>query len=298
MACLSHDDRSLAMVCDEMNVQSEMLALAVIKSINNGEIITEHVFGDAPVGASRSKLICNSIPKSGTYLLVELAKHMGFADIGFHLNTDFVERRTTDEKSEQPRPMPSILQVAGLKSGQCAPGHLHYSFALENFLMSRSEYRMLFIIRDPRDLVISWVDFVYSSSAYRSTAWNEYCQKQANISYPTDEARISSSIDGLLGMGLDRFMPWINSPACLTVKFEDLYPEISSGKAGPTVDRIASYLDCSSIDVGGVLGAGRTASNRPDKVGVYKRRMTKTHLERIEQTDFQKLVIQFGYPPT
>jgi hypothetical protein len=280
-----------------MDSQSELLSLAVLKAIKDGELDPANVFGDRPVGAGKQRLICNSVPKSGTYLLVELAKLMGFVDVGFHLNTDFVERRTTDEMTDQPRPMPLILQVAGLKDGQCAPAHFQFSFVVENYLLSNTRYKMLFIIRDPRDLVVSWVDFVYSSNAYRSSEWNANCQVQGALTYPDDESRLAASIDGLLAMGLEGYLPWMNSPACLTVRFEDIYREVCTTGYGPELEKVAKYIGQPISDASAVLGKGRTASSRRQtKIGVFRERMSDKNLARIAQPDFQKLVLQFGYP--
>lgn len=267
----------------------------VLRAIKDGTLDLDHVFGDVPNGDAETYLICNSVPKSGTYLLVEIAKRMSFADIGYHLNTDHLEKRTATDMTEQPRPMPALLQVAALKAGQAVPAHLHYSFALENFLLSNPKHKMLFIIRDPRDLVVSWVDYVFSSKAYRSTAWNAYSQESAITHHPDDQSRITSSIEGLLTMGLEKYLPWINSPACLTVKFEDLYAELSAEGAGPNIKRISDYIGRPIRDVAEALGKGRTHSDRAKKIGSYSERMNESHLARIEQPDFQKLVLQFGY---
>ena len=279
-----------------MDATSESLALATLRALHEGTLSTDCVFGSAPVGDAPIRLICNSLPKAGTYLLLELVKRAGFADVGFHLNTDHIEKRTADEQTEQPRYMPSVLQVAALKTGQAAPAHLHYSFVLENYLLSQSDVRTLFIIRDPRDLVISWVDFVFSSAAYRSTRWNTYRQMLAREQHATDDARISSSIEGLLGMGLQHYLPWLDSSACLTIRFEELLANLSQG-GGPVLDRIALYIGRPLGDLSNLLGRSRTASGRPVQVGIYKHRMNEHHLQRTARADFAELIIKFGYEP-
>ena len=52
-----------------MDSQSELLSLAVLKAIKDGELDPANVFGDRPFGAGKQRLICNSVPKSGTYQL-------------------------------------------------------------------------------------------------------------------------------------------------------------------------------------------------------------------------------------
>ena len=267
----------------------------VLRAIKDGILGLHHVFGDVPAGAAGTSLICNSVPKSGTYLLVEMAKRMDFADIGYHLNTGHLEKRTPENMTEHPRPMPALLQVAALRPGQAVPAHIHFSYVLENFLLSEPNRKMLFIIRDPRDLVISWVDYVFSSRAYRSTAWNAYSQDAAVMHHPGDEQRISGSIEGLLNMGLENYLPWIDSPACLTIKFEELYADLSSEGNGETVRRISDYLGQRPENIKDALGKGRTFSGKGKMIGAHVERMNENHRARIAQPDFQKLVLQFGY---
>jgi hypothetical protein len=64
------------------------------------------------------------------------------------------------------RAIPARLWASALEKGYLCASHVEYERYLEHHFLSRKEHKMLFIIRDPRDLVISWVDFVYNSSSY------------------------------------------------------------------------------------------------------------------------------------
>jgi hypothetical protein len=104
--------------------------------------------------------------------------------------------------------------------------------------------------------------------------------------------------------GIKNFMSWLDSPACLTVRFEELYSELAADDAArssfPVLHRICDYLGlprrtAAELDV---LGRGLTSSGRGRKVGIYKERMLPQHFDLLRSEAFQELVVEFGYEPT
>ncbi len=257
-------------------------------------------------GCASNYVICNSIPKAGTYLITELVKALGgHTDIGYHTYSNSLARRSDNGVFDAERRLGSGLWARALPAGYYCASHVEYDGLLELALMQRPEHKMLFIIRDPRDLVISWVDFVYSSASYKKMRrWNAYSSTMGAASYPDDESRIASSIDSLSHTGLDGYYPWIDSPACCVIRFEDLYSELSgivdARATTPHVDRICAYLERprpSAERLKGILGSGLTASSRREKVEVYKSRMSRANLAKLNDPAFQKLIIELGYDP-
>lgn len=264
------------------------------------------VFGDHKPGPNRNALILNSVPKAGTYLLLETVKCFGeFTDTEYHAYADSMRRLGEGGRFDNERNIPALLWSAALQPGTMCVSHVEYDPIVEQYFCSRPDLKTIFIIRDPRDLVVSWVDFVYSSSSYpRMAGWNAYERKMTELHPTSDEQRLFGSIEGLLRSGIASYTAWIDSPSCLTVKFEDLYAALSGTgpAAGETVlDRIADHLELprrSAAEFQASLGKGLTSSGRQDKIGVYKRRMNEAHIERLKKPDFQKVVIDFGYEPT
>lgn len=286
---------------------NDLLSLELLRAIHDGIIDPAQIFGDTKTGTAPVYVICNSVPKAGTYLLLEVVKALGgFEDIGHHLHMTGIRKRGGNGAPEARRQIPALLSVAGLKQGMTCPAHIEYSFVIEDYMLHRPDHKMLFIVRDPRDIVISWVDFVYSSTGYaKSSAWNAYAQQQAIKNNTDDSSRITSSIDGVLTGGLYRFLPWVNSPACHTVRFEDLYTDLENlrenANEAPCLDRIIEYLGMDTTlrqRAVAALGKSRTSSGRARKIGVYKERMNNAQLERLRQQDFHKLVLDFGYDAT
>jgi hypothetical protein len=263
----------------------------------------ESVFvGRRPPGAAKTYVVCNSIPKSGTYLLLELVKSLGaHVDVGYHAYSDSIRRLRPDGSFEAERLVPGLMWAQDLAPGYSCAAHLEYNPYAEQYFQTRADHKMILIIRDPRDLVISWVDFVYNSQAFQKmTAWNAYSSAQGRKSHPDDRSRIDSSIDSMIQNGLDGYYPWLNSPVCKVAKFEDLYGELTGqhNKAAktPTLDGICDYLGLEKLaSFTEILGRGLTASERSSKVGIYKSRMTADQLRKVDAPEFHRMVLELGY---
>jgi hypothetical protein len=273
-----------------------------------GSAQSNWAFFDAPQRTSHASpfyVICNSVPKAGTYLLVELLKALGgHVDIGYHCYTSSISKVHRDGSFDSERKIPAPLWSSSLNPGYLCAAHVEYDALYERQLLSCKHHKMLFIIRDPRDLVVSWVDFVYNSSSYaKMRKWNEELRERGKLSYPDDASQITSTIRSLPSSGIAKYLSWIDSPACLTVRFEDLYAELVGKTTNdfPVLSGICDYLEISRRcpkDLIGVVGSGLTESGRGKKVGIYKDRMSPKHSAMLLDEDFQRLVVEFGYTPT
>jgi hypothetical protein len=282
--------------------------LELFRELSLGTLMNQAVFLDVPrAGPSASYVICNSVPKAGTYLLVELVKALGgHVDAGYHTYSSSISRVHADGSFDYERAIPAPLWASALKPGYLCASHTEYCPHLEQYFLRRKEHKMLFIVRDPRDLVISWVDFVYNSTSYpKMRRWNAYLRETGTAANPDDASQISSTILALPQTGIRNFMSWIDSPACLTIRFEELYSELTerdrSTATFPVLDRICDYLDVprkSPSALSDIIGRGLTSSGRPNKIGAYQRRMTPHHLDLLCSDTFQNLVVEFGYEPT
>ncbi|WP_434917385.1 sulfotransferase domain-containing protein [Bradyrhizobium sp. HKCCYLS3077] len=290
-----------------MTMDGSALDTGVYRELARGTVPNQHVFLDSPQpGPSPYYVICNSVPKAGTYLLVELVKALGgHVDVGYHTYTSSISKLNPDGSLDQGRALPAPLWTSALRPGYFCASHTEYCPYLEQYLLGRPEHKMLFIVRDPRDIVVSWVDFVYHSAAYpKMRKLNAYRRMAGAAAYPDDASRITSTLLSWPGSGIRNFISWLDSPACLTVRFEELYAELAGGEMAtspsPVLHRICDYLGlprkrAAELDV---LGRGLTSSGRDRKVGIYTERMMPQHLDLLRSEDFQELVVEFGYEPT
>jgi hypothetical protein len=260
--------------------------------------------GQQAQGPSPYAVVCNSVPKAGTYLLTEILKTTGqWNDIGYHCYTKGLNRVGEDGVLEPERKIPAMLWMEGMQSGTLCAAHVEYSPYIEQYLLASKRHKMLFITRDPRDLVISWVDFVYKSHAYaQMNATNRYLRKTFRLYYPTESDQIADTIENLPRSGLDRYVSWLSSPACHVVRFEDLYAELTDcSTAKSTLEAICDFLEIPRSHTSSfvhALGKGLTASERREKIGIYASRMGPENLTLLRDPRFQKLVLSFGYPET
>jgi Sulfotransferase domain len=282
--------------------------LELFREIELGTLQNRHVFADVPpAGASPYCVICNAVPKSGTYLLVELVKALGgHVDIGYHTYSSSISKVHANGSLDCERAVPAPLWASALNPGYLCASHTEYCPHLEQYFLGRKQHKMLFIVRDPRDIVVSWVDFVYHSTAYTNMRkWNAYLRNAGMAAHPDDASRISSTIASLPQSGIQNYMSWLDSPACLTIRFEQLYAELNekdpSVVAFPVLHGICDYLELprkSPSEIAGVVGRGLTSSGKIAKVGAYRNRMTPEHFYLLCNETFQKLVVEFGYEPT
>lgn len=282
--------------------------LELFREIAVGTLQNQHVFVDEPTpGKSTSYVICNSIPKAGTYLLVELVKALGgHVDVGYHTYSSSISKVHPNGSFDYERAVPAPLWASALKPGYLCASHTEYCPHLEQYFLGRKEHKMLFIVRDPRDIVVSWVDFVYRSAAYpKMRKWNAFLREAGTEAHPDDASQIASCIAALPQSGIQNFMSWIDSPACLTVRFEELYFELTQDDPSivtfPVLHGICDYLDLprrSPTELAGVLGGGLTSSGKTEKVRAYQGRMTADHFALLRDETFQKLVVECGYEPT
>jgi hypothetical protein len=284
-------------------------ALQLLEHLKKGTLDLGHVFGpDCGRGTTKHYVICNSVPKSGTYLLLEVLPLFGvYEDTHYHAYTNGISRVLSGGKIENLRAVPAFMWAAALRSGMMCAAHVDYSPYFEDYLLSRKDHKMLFMVRDPRDIVISWVDFVYYSSSYiRMRALHQLERDDGNRCYPDDAKKITSMIQSMTRPGIaSSFSGWMNSPACLTVRFEDLYGELTDdahhSPAASALEAICDYLELPRRDKAefrAALGRGLTSSGRADKIGVHKRRMNADHFKMMRSHEFQRLVVEMGYPPT
>jgi hypothetical protein len=282
--------------------------LMLFREIALGTVENSRVFVDLPPGGrSPFYVICNSIPKAGTYLLVELVKALGgHIDLRYHTHSSSICKVHSDGSLDHERAVPAPLWASALNPGYLCASHTEYCPHLEQYFLGRKEHKMLFIVRDPRDIVMSWVDFVYRSAAYpKMRKWNAFSREAGMKAHPDEASQIASCINTFPQSGIQNFMSWLDSPACLTVRFEELYSELTerdpSVAAFPVLHGICDYLDLprkSPTELAGVLGAGLTSSGKTEKVAAYQKRMTADHFALLRSETFQKLVIECGYEPT
>jgi hypothetical protein len=265
--------------------------LELFREINPGRVHDRAGFPDAPpAGHSASYVICNGVPGSDTRLLVELVKALGgHANLGCHTGDASIRSVSVNSAYDDDRSFPTPpLWVSALRGGYVCGSHTAYCPHLEQYLLQRKQHKMLFLVRDPRDLAVMRTPKPEAGSA----------------AHLDDASQIASSIVSLPGSGIHNYMSWLDSPACLTVQLERLYAELSeinrSTTSSPVLDDICDYLALPRPTASELASAiGRDLlSSQITQIGAYRSRMTPRHVDLLRGEPFQKLVVEFGYEPT
>lgn len=168
-------------------------------------------------------LFSNSFPKSGTHLLTQILA--GFTTLGPFVDGGLPAIVTYDGKDGHQKSEAELLHdLQRLRAGDIAYGHLHASDQVAEF-MSQENVASYFIIRDPRDVLVSHVHYV-TDMAPKHVLHNYYANELS-----TFEDRLRTSVLGLpnapfpfpdIGKRLEPYLGWMDSEAILVLKYENL----------------------------------------------------------------------------
>lgn len=134
-----------------------------------------------------------------------------------------------------------------VKPSWFAVGHMPFSNRLEQILV-KNNFKMILIIRDPRDIIVSGVNFFLNRKElslheyYRGLSWHEGLMANiqgisANANYPTQPDIKSLLLD---------YMPWLSKPYVYLTRYEDLVGPRGGGssrKQTRQIKAIAKHLE-------------------------------------------------------
>ncbi len=158
-------------------------------------------------------VIANSIPKSGTNLLIRALYLL-------HPMHRLLSRTINDSDGINNK-------ILGLKKGQFLAAHLKYSQELEQCFYKNAVKNIL-MVRDPRDIAVS--NYIYITHKDPKHRLHKYFS-----ALKSDQDRLTASIQGIeskllsgepsslsLAEHFKGYLPWKNSSDCLIVRFEDI----------------------------------------------------------------------------
>lgn len=185
----------------------------------------------SPGQSKAPSIVCISIPKSGTHLL----------ERALCLHPDLYRKLLPTlhvNNIEIYGGLASVLE--NLRNGQIVVCHLRYSREDEALLAGASS-RVVFIHRDPRDVLVSEVFYAMK----RKTHWAH----EVYAKLPHMRNRLRVAIEGdptgqLVGIRhkLERFAGWLDSD-CFSLCFEDLIGAKGGGEASTQSETLTSLHD-------------------------------------------------------
>lgn len=245
-------------------------------------------------------VIVNSVPKSGTHLLLQVLSSLpNLRRWGLFL---------ASQPSFRFREIPErrlATKIRGMANREIAGAHLHWSRLIQEACRQRGVIKF-FIYRDPRDVVVS--EAYYLAEMNR---WHRLHGRFRAIADPQERIRLSieglSSAEGPvypdIARRYERFLPWLEDPDVLAVRYEDLVGD----KRASHIERVIRFWLArqSEADSASVLTRQAIESIQPQRSHTFRRGQaggwreamdaeTKSHFSRR----CESLVTRLGYPPT
>jgi len=238
------------------------------------------------------KIIVASIPKSGTFLLANCVAHLTHKSWLVNYNTPSPEH---PGHLFQVQPMESF---SNLPDNHFFVTHITYNNDYKN-MIERDDYTVLFIYRDPRDQIISFMYWVYRYPE-RWPALQDLNREQL-IMYLIKSGKITYGLDiGIKGF-YNFYLPWLKHPNFCAVKFEDLVGPQGGGDTElqrETIFAIARHLDIpitlKQVEETALKTFGGPGTFREGKIGAWKTHFTQEHKEAFKAIAGQML-IDLGY---
>lgn len=185
--------------------------------------------------SSNKSIIINSIPKSGTHLADQFFKNIDeVKDFSF-----FIAQAPT--RPHRLRSEKKIIElISRIKPGEIVRGHIHYSKKIEE-LLQQKKILMIFIYRDPRDIVISEANYLYDMNKFHSL--HKFFKNKHKL-----KDRIKLAIEGInskkiyyenVGKRLKPYLGWKleKNNHILPLRFEEM-----KDKQNKTINKLYAFL--------------------------------------------------------
>jgi hypothetical protein len=179
------------------------------------------------------RLFLNSIPKSGTHLLQQIV--LGMPNLRIQTNGQYYEGYPSQLNDQ-------FKRLRSMKPGEVGAGHVYYSDTWAHTLR-RLKIKSIFIVRDPRDSVVSLMHFIVNQHPQHEL--HPYFVNQLQ----TSKQRFLTLIHGVRTQNVDypgvvewhdRFLRWRSDPNILTIKYEDLMTNPQTRKK--TLEKIFDFV--------------------------------------------------------
>jgi hypothetical protein len=247
--------------------------------------------------AAAPPIVVNSLPKSGTHLLLQITRAMP----NVRYFGRFIATRPSLTLRER-TPAALARRIARLMPAETVGAHLHYLPEVSEAL-ERVNALHLFIYRDPRDVIVS--EAHYLADMNRWHRMHKHFHK-----LPDDRARLTLALDGLddrypeANARLLPFVGWIDAPGVVAIRYEDL-----TGPRQP--EEIARIVDAWQARGGRISGPdgavglvsqlshaidpGKSHTFREGGSGKWRNKMTPAEADTFSER-LRRSITAFRYP--
>ena len=187
-----------------------------------------------------------------------------------------------------------------LPDGSYMGGHVPYEELLRVFLRIH-QYRVLFIYRDPRDVLISLANYHMRDCKPFHKEFNRLTKSKRWEIALSGISKGSNVLSPLLDR-LERAGGWLSDPSVCAIRFEDLVGSRGGGDAETqrkTIESIFSFLEIevssSRLDIiqNGIFSSDSKTFHK-GMIGQWKDEMETADLEWIEK-QLGEQILRYGY---
>lgn len=266
------------------------------------------------------KVMANSIPKSGTHLLFRLLTSMGLAKSSFFIApyagggrfsvVKWLLRAPKFQKDHLTVGRGNFADISRVwvesrlklvRNGTFFGGHCVYTPELNDSL-NRNHVRMVSIIRDPRDVAVSYMYYVkQSSNHFIHREYMDLLDDRQRLFFSIEGGEIGEFVLPSLGESCREFLKWQSKGGALFIRFEDLVGEKGGGSADVqrrTIERVSDFLDLNMSDYEisavqeNLFGFGGTF--RKGQIGVWRSEFSEEHKTAAKE-EVGELLTELGY---
>ena len=236
------------------------------------------------------RILLNSVPKAGTHLLEHALEQ-------FPLLRNAGRRTINCWDTISPATLQTVYSI-----GKGAFLNAHLTAQPELFeLIQKRNIKVLFMIRDPRDIAVS--TFKYVSNIDLTHPLHSYF-----AALPDDNARLLATIHSIDGVNpsidemFKRFAPWLNQSNVLVCRFEDLIGPSGGGSKTlqlKTLQSISDFLDLeiphSQLEhIADRTFSSKSSTFRQGKSGTWRNYFNDSHIASFKAIAGNEL-IRYGY---
>lgn len=238
------------------------------------------------------RVLANSFPKSGTYMLsrcLSLLPDMEPYHDGVYVSS-----------VGKQRPSQRRAELARVPGGCFVSGHLPYQ-PDEVAALGQLGFRPILILRDPRDIAVSYYRF---ESSYR---WLPHHRFFAGL--PDDASRLAAVIRGDRQEGLIPIVEWINrysgwlSTDCYVTTFERLVGADGGGSSALQRAEVANIATHCGIDlseqalnsIADRVFSRKVQTFRKGQIGGWRDHFSAEHRVMFKEQGGSDLLIKLGY---
>ena len=268
--------------------------------------------------SSGEKILINSVPKAGTHMvtsvfqglpnLMPAYRHVRMPDLVSSELAAKDGKFTVDLKLVN-------KEFSPVRRGQFCSGHMFYNADLDNYLGDNG-FKTLFIIRDPRDVVISRYNYILGLKRHPLHDFfkNELKDKSRildvcisgfdDVSKFRKPGRKKFTDSRFVGVAeqYKKYAGWISSKNCLVLKFEELRGVNGGGSEELRFEKFKEAIDFIGVDIDDdslkdkldSKGSHKSATFLKGDIGGWSKHLSAENINLLENIWTSDLA-SFGY---